>query len=101
MPPEASKKRGYVGVVQSLVAFSRGRGSDHGDEPKKKVERQRVSTWFSSGVKSRRPPPPPSHGQQLIPRDGRPQDKAAKYKDKFDPRVTARYVSIVRSREQY
>ncbi|XP_035475132.2 serine/threonine-protein kinase H1-like [Scophthalmus maximus] len=93
MPPEASKKRGYVGVVQSFVAFSRGRGSDHGDEPKKKVERQRVSTWFSSGVKSRRPPPPPppSHGQQLIPRDGRPQDKAAKYKDKFDPRVTARY----------
>uniref|UniRef100_A0A3B4YX89 Si:ch211-27e6.1 n=1 Tax=Seriola lalandi dorsalis TaxID=1841481 RepID=A0A3B4YX89_SERLL len=83
--PEASKKS-YVSVVQSLVAFSKAHGGDD-DEPKKRLEKQR-GPWFSTSVKSHQPP---SNSQQLIIRDGRQQDKAAKYKDKFDPRVTARY----------
>uniref|UniRef100_A0A3B4UAC9 Si:ch211-27e6.1 n=1 Tax=Seriola dumerili TaxID=41447 RepID=A0A3B4UAC9_SERDU len=83
--PEASKKS-YVSVVQSLVAFSKAHGGDD-DEPKKRLEKQR-GPWFSTSVKCHQPP---SNSQQLIIRDGRQQDKAAKYKDKFDPRVTARY----------
>ncbi|XP_034999075.2 serine/threonine-protein kinase H1-like [Hippoglossus stenolepis] len=84
VPLEASKK-GYVGVVQSLVAFSKAHNDS--DEPKKCLEKRR-GPWFSTGVKNHEPP---SSSQQLILRDGRQQDKAAKYKDKFDPRVTARY----------
>lgn len=79
MLPEASAK-GYASVVQSLVAFSKAGGDE--DEPKK----QR-GPWFSTGVKDL---PPASNIQQQTLRDGRHQDKAAKYKDKFDPRVTAR-----------
>uniref|UniRef100_A0A8C4IDC8 Si:ch211-27e6.1 n=1 Tax=Dicentrarchus labrax TaxID=13489 RepID=A0A8C4IDC8_DICLA len=81
--PEASKK-GYVSVVQSLVAFSKAHDDD---EPKKRPEKQK-SPWFSTSVKNLHPP---SNIQQQTLRDGRHQDKAAKYKDKFDPRVTARY----------
>lgn len=77
--PEASAK-GYASVVQSLVAFSKAGGDE--DEPKK----QR-GPWFSTAVKDL---PPASNIQQQTLRDGRHQDKAAKYKDKFDPRVTAR-----------
>uniref|UniRef100_UPI0037E80F6D serine/threonine-protein kinase H1-like n=1 Tax=Semicossyphus pulcher TaxID=241346 RepID=UPI0037E80F6D len=77
--PEASMK-GYVGVVQSLVAFSRARE----DEPKKRTR----GPWFSGSV---RDPPPASDKQQQTLRDAGPQDRVAKYKDKFDPRVTARY----------
>ncbi|XP_039983504.1 serine/threonine-protein kinase H1-like [Xiphias gladius] len=79
--PETSKK-GYVSVVQSIVAFSKARREDD-DKPKK----QR-GPRFSAGGKNRQPPP---NSQQLILRDGRQQDKVAKYKDRFDPRVTARY----------
>ncbi|XP_059183408.1 serine/threonine-protein kinase H1-like [Centropristis striata] len=84
--PEASKK-GYVSVVQSLVAFSKAHHDD--DEPKKKkcAGKQR-GLWFSTNVKN---PPPASNSQQQILKDGRPRDRVAKYKDKFDPRVTARY----------
>ncbi|XP_041670675.1 serine/threonine-protein kinase H1-like [Cheilinus undulatus] len=76
--PEASKK-GYVSVVQSLIAFSKACDGD--DEPKKHAR----GAWFSSGVKN--PPQRPNSQQQMQ----RPQDKVARYKDKFDPRVTARY----------
>ncbi|XP_070709460.1 serine/threonine-protein kinase H1-like [Pempheris klunzingeri] len=81
--PEASKK-GYVSVVQSLVAF--GKAHDD-DEPQKCTEKQR-GPWFSTNVKTLQPASS-SHQQTL--RDGRRQDKFAKYTDKFDPRVTARY----------
>ncbi|XP_067434969.1 serine/threonine-protein kinase H1-like [Thunnus thynnus] len=84
--PKASKK-GYVSVVQSLVAFSRAHNNDDdGDngEPKKHMEKP----WFSTSGKNLQPT---SNGQQRILRDGRQRDKVAKYKDKFDPRVTARY----------
>ncbi|CAK6968611.1 serine/threonine-protein kinase H1-like [Scomber scombrus] len=86
--PKASKK-GYVSVVQSLVAFSRARDDDGGDngKPKKRMEKQR-GQWFSTSSKNL---PPTSNGQQQMLRDGRQRDKVAKYKDKFDPRVTARY----------
>ncbi|XP_060950247.1 serine/threonine-protein kinase H1-like [Limanda limanda] len=86
VPLEASRKGyGGVGVVQSLVAFSKSHTDS--DEPKKCLEKGR-GPWFSTGVKTRQPG---SNSQQMILRDGRQQDKAAKYKDKFDPRVTARY----------
>lgn len=81
--PEASVK-GYVSVVQSLVAFSKARGEE--DEPKKRTAKRR-GQWLSTGVKNL---PPASNIQQQTLRDGRHQDKVAKYKDKFDPRVTAR-----------
>uniref|UniRef100_G3N626 Si:ch211-27e6.1 n=1 Tax=Gasterosteus aculeatus aculeatus TaxID=481459 RepID=G3N626_GASAC len=77
--PEAPE-RGYVSVVRSLVAFSRGRGDD---EPKK-----RRSLWFSTGVDHLQPA---STGRQQVLREGPHRDKVAKYKDKFDARVTARY----------
>ncbi len=80
--PEASKK-GYVSVVQSLVAFSKAHDDD---EPKKRAEKQR-GLWFSTSVKNLQPV---SNSQQQTLRDGRRRDKVATYKDKFDPRVTAR-----------
>lgn len=78
--PDASVK-GYVSVVQSLVAFSKARGDD--DEPKKKQK----PVWFSTGVKNL---PAGTSSQQQAVRDERHQDKVIKYKDKFDLRVTAR-----------
>lgn len=85
MLPKASKK-GYVSVVQSLVAFSRAHNNDDdGDnsEAKKHMEKP----WFSTSGRNLQPT---SNGHQRILRDGRQRDKVAKYKDKFDPRVTAR-----------
>ncbi|KAL3040556.1 hypothetical protein OYC64_011556 [Pagothenia borchgrevinki] len=81
--PEASKK-GYVSVVQSLVAFSKA----HSDDESNKHAKKRRAPWFSTGAKNLQPA---SSGQQQILREGRQQDRVAKYKDKFDPRVTARY----------
>lgn len=78
MLPDASKK-GYVSVVQSLVAFSKANHEDGGSE--KRLEKQR-RPWFSPGRKHHQPPS--SCRQQIQ------QDKVTKYKDKFDPRVTAR-----------
>nr|XP_020457551.1 serine/threonine-protein kinase H1-like [Monopterus albus] len=83
--PEASKK-GCVNVMQSLVAFSKAREGDY-NEPKKRLEKQR-SLWLSTTVKNCQPP---SDSQEQTHSDRQQQDKAAKYKDKFDPRVTARY----------
>lgn len=82
VPPDASMK-GCVTVVQSLVAFTKAR--EH-DEPKKRAERQR-GLWFSAVVKTA---PPASEIHQQTFRDGRHHDTVVKYKDKFDPRVTAR-----------
>uniref|UniRef100_A0A3Q3MWQ5 Si:ch211-27e6.1 n=1 Tax=Labrus bergylta TaxID=56723 RepID=A0A3Q3MWQ5_9LABR len=81
--PGASKK-GYASVVQSLVAFSKAR--DGNDEPKKRAR----GTWFSSSSVKDPPIQAPISQQQEL-KDGRQQHKVAKYKDKFDPRVTARY----------
>lgn len=78
MLPEASKK-GYTSVMQSLVAFSKAHEED---EAKKHKEKQR-SPWFSATVGS--PHPAPSSQQQF-----RRGDKVGRYKDKFEPRVTAR-----------
>ncbi|XP_019134927.1 serine/threonine-protein kinase H1 [Larimichthys crocea] len=83
--PEASKK-GYVSVVQSLVAFRKAH-DDGDDEPKKRTEKQ-SGLWFSTHVKNLQPA---SNIQQQTLRDGRHPGKVTKYKDKFDPRVTARY----------
>lgn len=80
--PEASMK-GCVSVVQSLVAFSKAREDD---EPKKCAEKQR-GLWFSAGLKTACPA---SEIHQQTFRDGRHHDLVVKYKDKFDPRVTAR-----------
>ncbi|KAM7390139.1 hypothetical protein PAMA_008353 [Pampus argenteus] len=86
--PKASRK-GYVSVVQSLVAFSRAHDDDGGDngEPKKRTEKRR-GPWFSTSSKNIQPT---LNSQQQILRDGPPRGKAARYKDTFDPRVTARY----------
>lgn len=84
MLPEASKK-GYVSVVQSLVAFRKAH-DDGDDEPKKRTEKQ-SGLWFSTHVKNLQPA---SNIQQQTLRDGRHPGKVTKYKDKFDPRVTAR-----------
>lgn len=82
MLPEVSKK-GYVSVVQSLVAFSKVNHDDGGS--KKQVEKQKAS-WFST-INNRQPPP---NSQDQILGDVQKQDKVPKYTDKFDPRVTAR-----------
>lgn len=79
--PEASKK-GYVSVVQSLVAFSRVRDDD---QPKKRKEK-RGGPWFSAVVDNSQPT---SNSQTQL-RQGCHRDKVARYKDKFEPRVTAR-----------
>ncbi|XP_008290937.1 serine/threonine-protein kinase H1-like [Stegastes partitus] len=80
--PEASKK-GYVSVVQSLVVFSK---RHEGDEPKKHKEKRR-GPWFSNSDDG---PRPTSSGRQQF-TQRRERDKAASYKDTFEPRVTARY----------
>ncbi|XP_068566440.1 serine/threonine-protein kinase H1-like [Cebidichthys violaceus] len=85
--PEASNK-GYVGVVRSLVAFSKARDDDDDDddEPKKRAEKQRGLRFSTTGVKNLQP----ASSSQIL-RDGPHRDKVRTYKDKFDPRVTARY----------
>uniref|UniRef100_A0A8C2XBZ8 Si:ch211-27e6.1 n=1 Tax=Cyclopterus lumpus TaxID=8103 RepID=A0A8C2XBZ8_CYCLU len=80
LPPEAPEK-GYAGVVRSLAAFGRARDGGGEDEPKKSAGK-RGGSWFSTGGGSL---PPASNSRPLI------QDKVTKYRDKFDPRVTARY----------
>ncbi|KAM3860386.1 serine/threonine-protein kinase H1-like [Diretmus argenteus] len=80
--PEASKK-GYVSVVQSIVAFSKVCN----DEPKKCMEKQK-GPWLANSSGSLQPPT--NTGQQTL-RDGQQHSKVAKYRAKFDPRVTARY----------
>uniref|UniRef100_A0A667XAR5 Si:ch211-27e6.1 n=1 Tax=Myripristis murdjan TaxID=586833 RepID=A0A667XAR5_9TELE len=82
--PEASKK-GYVSVVQSIVAFSKAQDDD---EPRKHKEKTK-SSWLATGSGAHHQPPSNTRQQAL--RDGQQQDKVAKYRAKFDPRVTARY----------
>ncbi|XP_071751520.2 serine/threonine-protein kinase H1-like [Centroberyx gerrardi] len=81
--PEASKK-GYVSVVQSIVAFSKA----HNDDELKKCMEKRRGPWLATGRASLQPP---TNSRQQTLRDGQQQDKVAKYRAKFDPRVTARY----------
>uniref|UniRef100_A0A668UL98 Protein kinase domain-containing protein n=1 Tax=Oreochromis aureus TaxID=47969 RepID=A0A668UL98_OREAU len=81
--PEASKKS-YVSVVQSLVAFSKGHEDD--DEPKKQKKKQK-SPWFSASVDN---PHLGSSSKQQI-KQRQEWNKVPRYKDKFEPRVTARY----------
>lgn len=82
-------KKGYVSVVQSLVAFSKAKGDD--DESKKCKEKQ-TGVWFNSRAKNLLPA---SHVHQETLGEPRSMDKAAKYKDKFDSRVTARLETSV------
>ncbi|XP_034026291.1 serine/threonine-protein kinase H1 homolog [Thalassophryne amazonica] len=83
MPSETSQK-GYVSVVQSIVTFSKAH-NDPEDQPKKPKQR---CQWFSGYVENCLQTS--DTGQPLI-RGEQQQNKPAKYKEKFDPRVTARY----------
>ncbi|XP_054622367.1 serine/threonine-protein kinase H1-like [Dunckerocampus dactyliophorus] len=69
--------KGYVSIVQSLVAFSRApRDRPGGDEdPKKTVEK---GHWFSAKGKK-------------LPSERRQPVNSETYKDTFDARLTARY----------
>ncbi|KAM9839733.1 serine/threonine-protein kinase H1-like [Aulostomus maculatus] len=83
--PKASKK-GCVSVVQSFVAFSRAHHDDNGEPKKPRCQ------WFSTSHKNLQPASKSQNqNQNQNPRDRQPTDKVATYKDKFDPRVTARY----------
>ncbi|XP_072307416.1 serine/threonine-protein kinase H1-like [Eucyclogobius newberryi] len=82
MPEEA--KTGYASVVRSLVAFTRARGV------KDEAEKKRKSFWFGgNGEKRQGKERRPSKSQDIG--DKGQRVKAKTYKDKFDPRVTARY----------
>ncbi|KAJ0022689.1 hypothetical protein NQD34_014823 [Periophthalmus magnuspinnatus] len=80
--PEGSKV-GYVSVVRSLVAFTR---VDR-DETEKKPEKRKMF-WFGANTKNRE-----QKERRLSQnmRDTGHRLKTKTYKDKFDPRVTARY----------
>lgn len=81
--PDVSMKA-YVSVVQTLVAFSKVRGDD--SEPRKHPGKQR-GWWFSTNAHTLQPE---SSNREQTPREGRHQVKSARYKDRFDSRVTAR-----------
>ncbi|KAM4605961.1 serine/threonine-protein kinase H1-like [Polymixia lowei] len=74
--PESSKK-GCVSVVRSIVAF----GKVYDDEPKKCREKQK-GLWFADCGEPSSPQRRRTDGQQ---------SRVAKYRARFDPRVTARY----------
>ncbi|CDQ71787.1 unnamed protein product [Oncorhynchus mykiss] len=80
--PESSVKNGYVSFVKSVVGYSHKR-KELDDELQKCKGTQKYfwSVVQSSGVT----------GTQAPSRDGQRHNKVAKYKAKFDPRVTARY----------
>ncbi|KAJ0059978.1 hypothetical protein NL108_017226 [Boleophthalmus pectinirostris] len=82
--PEGSAV-GYVSVVQSLVAFSRAR--EDKDETGKKLEKQK-RFWFGGNAKNRQEK---ERRPSKNTRDTGHRVKTKTYKDKFDPRVTARY----------
>lgn len=82
MLPEVSKKS-YVSVVQSLVAFSKGQDDDDDDDQVQKIKGKKRGPWFPG-------PPLVPNGQQQQFREGQQRDRVARYKDKFEPRVTAR-----------
>eukprot|EP00066_Takifugu_rubripes_P004704 XP_003968225.1 PREDICTED: serine/threonine-protein kinase H1-like [Takifugu rubripes] len=74
--------KGYVSVVQSLVAFTKVRSDDN--EPRKHPEVQ-SGCWFRAALQLE------SNGRERPVRDGRHRVKSDRYKDRFDSRVTARY----------
>lgn len=80
MQSEVSMK-GYVSVVQSLVAFSKARSDD--SELRKHPEVQR-GCWFRAALQME------SIGRERTVRDGQHRVKFDQYKDRFDLRVTAR-----------
>lgn len=73
--------KGYWSVVQSLVAFSKARSDD--SEPRKHPDKQ-GRCWFSTAS------PLETNGRDQTLRDGRHRVQSARYKDRFDSRVTAR-----------
>lgn len=81
--PDVSMKD-YVSVVQTLVAFSKARSND--SEPRKHPGKQR-GWWFSTNAHTLQTE---SNSPAQTPREGLRQVKAARYKDRFDSRVTAR-----------
>lgn len=81
--PDVSMKA-YVSVVQTLVAFSEARRGD--SEPGKHPEKQR-GCWFSTSAHTLQPD---LNAREQKPREGRRRDTSARYKDRFDSRVTAR-----------
>lgn len=73
--------KGYMSVVQSLVAFTKARRDDN--EPRKPPEVQ-SGCWFRAALLRE------SNCRERTVRDGRHRVKSDRYKDRFDSRVTAR-----------
>ncbi|XP_038828580.1 serine/threonine-protein kinase H1-like [Salvelinus namaycush] len=87
--PESSVKNGYVSFVKSVVGYSHKRKEL--DDELQKCKGTQKDFWSvvqSSGVTGTQAP-----SRILLPtgQDGQRHNKVAKYKAKFDPRVTARY----------
>lgn len=68
--------KGYVSVVQSLVAFTKACSGNN--EPRKHPQVQ-SGCWFGAAL-----------GRERTARDGRHRVKSDRYKARFDSRVTAR-----------
>lgn len=73
--------KGYVSVVQSIVAFTKVCSDDN--EPRKHPEVQ-SGCWFRAALLLE------STGREQMVRDGQHRVKSERYKDRFDSRVTAR-----------
>ncbi|XP_055737238.1 serine/threonine-protein kinase H1-like [Salvelinus fontinalis] len=87
--PESSVKNGYVSFVKSVVGYSHKRKEL--DDELQKCKGTQKDFWSvvqSSGVTGTQAP-----SRILLPtgQDGQRHNRVAKYKAKFDPRVTARY----------
>ncbi|CAL1596120.1 unnamed protein product [Knipowitschia caucasica] len=82
----AESKSGFVSVVRSLAAFTRV--CDEKEESKHK----QTTCWFGGKAKQEKEQPPSQPPSQSHRRpDTRPRAQTKTYRDKFDPRVTARY----------
>uniref|UniRef100_A0A4W5QCI3 Si:ch211-27e6.1 n=1 Tax=Hucho hucho TaxID=62062 RepID=A0A4W5QCI3_9TELE len=87
--PESSVKNGYVSFVKSVVGYSHKRKELDDELQKcKGTQKDFCSVVQSSGFTGTHAP-----SRILLPtgQDGQRHNKVAKYKAKFDPRVTARY----------
>uniref|UniRef100_A0A673X4C8 Si:ch211-27e6.1 n=1 Tax=Salmo trutta TaxID=8032 RepID=A0A673X4C8_SALTR len=87
--PESSVKNGYVSFVKSVVGYSHKiKGLDDELQNCKGTQKDFWSVVQSSGGTGTQAP-----SRILLPtgQDGQRHNKVAKYKAKFDPRVTARY----------
>ncbi|KAK6292891.1 hypothetical protein J4Q44_G00363920 [Coregonus suidteri] len=87
--PEPSVKNGYVSFVKSVVCYSHKRKEL--DNELQKCKGKQKDLWSvvqSSGCTGTQAP---SSIQLPTGQDGQGHNKVAKYKAKFDPRVTARY----------